>query len=156
MMAERDVIVSHTTIMRWVLRYVPGTSADGLALLDLRVGHGVWTKRLSPSEAVGITYFEGWTKMESPSDLCSAMIATWSLRRHFSEQLSPMDGSHGLPRSTSMGTRQPFEVCDYRLAILPFLSTMVSWQSSGTQQCLDGASLIHRTVSFRDLFQRQR
>ena len=23
MMAERDVIVSHTTIMRWVLRYVP-------------------------------------------------------------------------------------------------------------------------------------
>jgi transposase-like protein len=23
MMAERDVIVSHTTIMRWVLRYTP-------------------------------------------------------------------------------------------------------------------------------------
>ena len=23
MMAERDVIVSHTTIMRWVLRYAP-------------------------------------------------------------------------------------------------------------------------------------
>ena len=23
MMAERDVIVSHTTIMRWVIRYVP-------------------------------------------------------------------------------------------------------------------------------------
>ena len=66
MMAEREVIVAHTTIMRWVLQY----------------------------------------------GLCSAMIAIWSLHRHFSVQLSPMDGSHGLPRSTSMGTRQPFEVCD--------------------------------------------
>src|SRR5260370_11623729 len=87
-------------------------SADGLALLNLLVGHGVWTKRLSLSVAVGITCFEGWTSMEGPSGLCSAMIAIWSLRRHFSVQLSPMDGSHGLPRSTSMGTRQPSEVCD--------------------------------------------
>jgi transposase-like protein len=46
MMAERDVIVSHTTIMRWVLRYVPDTSADGLASLNRRVHHGVWMKRL--------------------------------------------------------------------------------------------------------------
>ena len=38
----------------------------------------------------------------------------------------------------------------------PGAISLTSWRASGTQQCLDGASLIHRSVSFRDLFQRQR
>ena len=83
MMAEREVIVAHTTIMRWVCSMCRNTSADGLALLDLLVGLGVWTKRLSLSVAVGITYFEGWTRMESPESLdpsfsISFLASAWS------------------------------------------------------------------------------
>jgi hypothetical protein len=87
----------------------PNSSADGLVLLGRRVRHGVWTKPLLLSEAVGITYFERWTRVESPSDLCSALIEIGSLRRRFSVQLLPMDESHGLRKSTSTGIRQPFE-----------------------------------------------
>jgi hypothetical protein len=38
------------------------------------------------------------------------MIAIKSPRRHFSEQSSPMDESHGPRKSTSMAIKQPFEV----------------------------------------------
>jgi len=55
MMAERGLIVSHTTILRWVIRYVPEFESDGIA------GHGACTpsgesmKRTSVSVASGIT-----------------------------------------------------------------------------------------------------
>jgi hypothetical protein len=110
MMAERDVIVSHTTIMRGCCAMRRSTSADGLAFPDLRVGRGVWTKRLCLSVAVGITYFEPWTRTENPLGRCFAMIAIKSPRRHSSEQSSPMDESHGLRKSISMVIKQPFEV----------------------------------------------
>lgn len=42
MMAERGIVVSHTTIMRWVLRYVPD---NGPASHGRLVRRGVWTKR---------------------------------------------------------------------------------------------------------------
>ena len=111
MMAERDVIVSHTTILCVGCCGIRrSTSVDGLAFLDLRVSRGVWTKQLCLCVAAGTTYFEPWTRPESPLALCSAMIATKSPRRHFSEQSSPMDESRGLRKSTSMAIKQPFEV----------------------------------------------
>jgi hypothetical protein len=110
MMAERDVIVSHTTIMRGCYAMRRSTNVDGLAFPDLRVSRGVWTKRLYLSVAVGTTYFEPWTRTENPLGLCSAMIEIKSPRRHFSELPSPMDESRGLRRSTSMAIKQPFGV----------------------------------------------
>src|ERR1700730_12807353 len=39
------------------------------------VNGGVWEKGVCRSVAVGITYFEPWTRTESPLALCSATIA---------------------------------------------------------------------------------
>jgi hypothetical protein len=40
MLAERGVVVSHTTIYRWVQQYVPNSSVDGLAMPWLSTPHG--------------------------------------------------------------------------------------------------------------------
>jgi hypothetical protein len=110
MMAERDVVVPTPPSCAGCCAMRRNTRVDGLAFPDLRVSRGVWTKRLFLSVAVGITYFELWTRTENPLGLCSAMIEIKSPRRHFSEQPSPMDESHGLRKSTSMAIKQPSEV----------------------------------------------
>ena len=40
MMAERGVELAHTTILRWVLRYVPVFEKNGVALLARSAGPG--------------------------------------------------------------------------------------------------------------------
>lgn len=62
MMTEREIVVSHTTIMRWVLRYVPEYERRWAR----RVRHGVWTKRPLTSVAAGTTYAVRWIRRESP------------------------------------------------------------------------------------------
>src|SRR5882672_2178430 len=107
MMAERDVIVSHTTIMRWVLRYAPEYERRW-ARFSRPPGESWRMDETAVSVRGGRHYLFGpWTRTANPLGLYSAMIAIKSPRRHFSEQPSPMDESHGLRRSTSMATKRP-------------------------------------------------
>ena len=53
MMAERGVIISHATIMRWVIRYVPDLRSAGIALPARSVAPGVLTRPTSRSRANG-------------------------------------------------------------------------------------------------------
>jgi transposase-like protein len=41
MMAERGIEVTHTTILRWVQRFVPELRSAGVSTLGQWVGHGV-------------------------------------------------------------------------------------------------------------------
>ena len=45
MMDERELCLSHTTIMRWVQRYTPEFESAGLALHARWADPGVWTRR---------------------------------------------------------------------------------------------------------------
>jgi len=45
MMAERRLQLAHTTIMRWVQRYVPEFESAGLAICAKAAAHGAWTRR---------------------------------------------------------------------------------------------------------------
>jgi transposase-like protein len=57
MMAERGVMVAHSTILRWVTRYVPERRA-GTDSLDLSVHPGAATRRTFPFGANGTTSIE--------------------------------------------------------------------------------------------------
>jgi transposase-like protein len=46
MMTERGIDLAHTTIMRWVQRYVPSSKGDGIALRSKLGGRGGSTKPL--------------------------------------------------------------------------------------------------------------
>ena len=46
MMAERDLSLSHPTVMRWVQRYAPGSSSAGTTFVGRRVNRGGSTKRM--------------------------------------------------------------------------------------------------------------
>jgi hypothetical protein len=61
MMAERGLIVSHTTILRWVIRYVRSSRSDGIAGHDGCTPLGESMKRTSVSVASGITSIAPWT-----------------------------------------------------------------------------------------------
>ena len=43
-MAERGIVVSHTTIMRWVLRYVPNTRNAGPVSRRPWIPPGAWMR----------------------------------------------------------------------------------------------------------------
>ena len=45
MMAERGLHLAHTTILRWVQRYVPGSRSAGTALLPHLADPGGWMRR---------------------------------------------------------------------------------------------------------------
>src|SRR6516165_845878 len=55
MIAERGLSMAHTTIMRWVQRYAPGSRNAGDGLPARAAGHGRSTRRTSRSEASGAT-----------------------------------------------------------------------------------------------------
>jgi len=80
MMAERGVILAHSTILRWVTRYVPEYEERGIDSLDPSVLLGALTRRTFPFEASGITSIERSTSMERRSTLCFAV--TVALPRH--------------------------------------------------------------------------
>jgi transposase-like protein len=46
MMAERGLDIAHTTIMRWVQRYVPESRSAGMAMHARAVSRGVLTRRI--------------------------------------------------------------------------------------------------------------
>jgi len=48
MMAERGIVVSHTTIMRWVLRYVPEYEKRWGRFARPAVLPGAWTRQRFP------------------------------------------------------------------------------------------------------------
>jgi len=51
MMAGREVVVAHTTIMRWVMQYVPEYERRWARFAQPPGVHGVWTKQLSRGTA---------------------------------------------------------------------------------------------------------
>jgi transposase-like protein len=80
MMAERGILVSHTTIMRWVLRYVP--EFEKRRARYARPVHSSW--RVDETAST-----------ESRTDLCYAPIAASMLPRHFSATPSPRNSRVG-------------------------------------------------------------
>ena len=61
LMAERGVPISHTTIMRWVIRYVPEFESAGIALPARSVVPGESMRLTSRSRADGTICTELWT-----------------------------------------------------------------------------------------------
>ena len=61
MMAERGVMMSHTTIMRWVIRYIPELRSAGIDLPARSVVPGALTRLTSRSRADGTICTEPWT-----------------------------------------------------------------------------------------------
>jgi transposase-like protein len=61
MMAERGVIISHTTIMRWVIRYVPEFEKRWNRFARSIGSSGALTRLTSRSRANGTICTELWT-----------------------------------------------------------------------------------------------
>jgi hypothetical protein len=80
MMAERGVDLAHTTIMRWIQRYVPEFKSDGTASPANLGGRGGSTKPTSRSRATGPIFIAPSTVRERQSISCCARSAM-SLRR---------------------------------------------------------------------------
>jgi hypothetical protein len=60
MMAERGLSLAHTTIMRWVWRYAPGSRSAGNGSPRRSAGHGGWTRHTSKFEANGAISIVPW------------------------------------------------------------------------------------------------
>lgn len=54
MMAERGLHVAHTTILRWVQRFVPEFEKAGPAMHARRVGLGASTRRREGARSLGL------------------------------------------------------------------------------------------------------
>jgi transposase-like protein len=98
MMAERDVIVSHTTIMRWVLRYVPEYERRWARFA--RPPGSSWRMDETAVNVRGGRH-DLFRAVDKKGKSIGSLICDG--RRHFSAQLSPMGESRGLTRSTLMG-----------------------------------------------------
>jgi hypothetical protein len=112
MMAEREIAVSHTTVMRWVLRFVPEYERRW-ARFAQPPGLSWRMDETAVSVRGGGHYLYRAVDRDGKSVAsCSAMIAAWNLRRHSSVQPSPRKASLGLRKSTSMGIRRLTAACD--------------------------------------------
>jgi HipA-like C-terminal domain len=103
MMAERGIVVSHTTIMRWVLRYIPEFE-EGWAL-DTRgpsIPPGAWM-RLPFLYAVGGTTYRAVDRHGKSVDALGAGIAVWRLRRVYASNVDDHLRNHGLLWTGSKG-----------------------------------------------------
>lgn len=60
MMAEPGIVVSHTTIMRWVLRYVPEYERRWSRFAQSLDRPGAWMRRQFRSGADGTTFIARW------------------------------------------------------------------------------------------------
>ena len=68
MMAERGVLLAHTTILRWVRRYVCLIlKSVGRRTPDRWVTRGAWMRLTSRSKASGSTSIAPWIKRAAPS-----------------------------------------------------------------------------------------
>ena len=140
-MAERGVQVAHTTILRWVLRYVPEYRSAGADFSNRSERPGEWTKRTSPSEAAGTTSTVPSTSTGRPSASCCALTAAsqphWpSFARRSGRSLQRCRG-----RSHSMATARAvarYGCCDASTragATCAFEPTATSTTSSSRTSC---------------------
>jgi hypothetical protein len=72
MLAERGISLAHTTIMRWIQRYVPEFERRCNRFAQPRVDLGVSTKPTSRSRAVGRIFIVRSTKRQRLSIFCCA------------------------------------------------------------------------------------
>ena len=87
MMAERAVVVSHTTIMRWVIRYAPEFEKRWVGSRDWSAARGASTRLTSRSRATG-TIFTGLSiSMAVLWISCCGPIAESQRRKHSFERL---------------------------------------------------------------------
>ena len=95
MMAERGVVVSHTTIMRWVLRYVPEFEKRWTRYAR-RVNSSWRVDETAVSVRAGDTICIGrLTNTASPWTFFCVRIEAWTLRRPSSGGLWPRIGRDG-------------------------------------------------------------
>ena len=66
MMAERGITLTHTTILRWVQRYVPEFESAGAGTSGRSATRGAWMRLTSKSEASGSTCIAPWIKQAAP------------------------------------------------------------------------------------------
>ena len=111
MMAERGVSVSHTTIMRWVRRYVPEFESRWARFQKQPIRPGGWTKPQYLFEDDGFTYIERSTGTGSPSTRCFARTERWIRRRSSFAKRSKSQGRGGRRRSISTETPPPIALC---------------------------------------------
>ncbi len=81
MMAEREVTVSHTTIMRWVQHFVPDLSDVGRVFQSQPIRPGGWTKPRYLFADDGITCIGRSIGRGSLSTRCFARTGRWNRRR---------------------------------------------------------------------------
>src|ERR1700689_4175734 len=68
MTAERGLQLAHTTVMRWVQRYVPEFEKRWTRYMRPKAAaHGARTRPTSRSVAAGFIYIVRWTGMATPS-----------------------------------------------------------------------------------------
>ena len=67
MMAERGILLAHTTILRWVQRYVPDFEKRWSRTPGRSATRGAWMRLTSKSEASGSTCIAPWIKRAAPS-----------------------------------------------------------------------------------------
>ena len=110
MMAERDATVSHTTIMRWVLRFAPEYECRW-ARFSRPPGESWRMDETAVSVRGGRHYlFRAVDKNGKSIGSLLCNDRNKESAQAFFVQLSPMDESHGLRKSTSMAIKQPSEV----------------------------------------------
>lgn len=105
MMAERGIDVTHTTIMRWVLRYVPEYEKRS-ARFARPVGlPGAWMRPPCPFAAGRTISIAPWTGRENRSIHYSARHARWRPRKPFAKGGRESGSRMAQKRSISMGIR---------------------------------------------------
>jgi hypothetical protein len=82
MLAERDITVSHSTILRWVQRYVPEFEKRWGRLLGGCIPLGEWMKPRFQSGAAPTISTVLWINTEKPLIPCCARIAANRLLGH--------------------------------------------------------------------------
>src|ERR1035441_6609691 len=88
MMAERGIKVAHSTILRWVTRYVPEFEKRWLGSRRRSAPRGEWTRPTFRSRRSGTTCVEPWTSRARPSTSCfDVTVASRPHRLSFGRRL---------------------------------------------------------------------
>src|ERR1039457_3877222 len=119
MMAERGINVSHTTILRWVLRYVPEYESRWRATHGRSTHPGAWMRPQYRSADAGTISTGLSTNTESQLITCCAPIGAWRRRKRFSEKPWQRTRPIGRARSISTATRRVTARCDSSATRIP-------------------------------------
>jgi len=116
MMAERGVRVSHTTILRWVVCYVPESSRNGGIDEPARfIPLGVSTRPTFTFKVGGTTSSEQSTSLARQWTSYCAQIAVWPMPRRSSERRCPAGGRSGSHWMVTRLAMKPFGCCVGRI-----------------------------------------